>query len=483
MKGFFLYLALFILMAGAILGAQETAPPEAAPTEVAPTEAATIEAAPAEAAPIEATPAEAVVSDPALLEPVPAEPSALAEPDIILSAGILVDGLQFDIEMPWGQPKFEEIRASYLSSGGKRWLKAVMERSLPYIDYVETKIEEFGLPRELAYLPVIESEYSALAVSRSGATGLWQFMRNSIDGYDMTISDWKDDRKDFMKSTDGALRKLKDNYDALGDWLLAIVAYNAGMGAVQRAMKSAGTEPHDFWHLWDSGKLSRESTVYVPKFLAVASILCYPELHGLPAEWGERHSWEALETNRQVDLNVLAERAGISLDLLKQGNAELKYHITPPSETHLVKVPAHKAEEARSVLDDTSAPLFRYDIYKVKSGDTLSAIAQRYATPLSMIIDANPGLKPDKIRIGQTIIVPKLSGKPTPAAPASAAPASTSVGTTSAAPGGTYTVKKGDTLGDIAFRLKVKAASLASANGIKVDSILRIGQKLKLPGS
>ncbi|PKL06474.1 MAG: lytic transglycosylase [Spirochaetae bacterium HGW-Spirochaetae-9] len=469
MKGFALYLALFFLVMGAALGAQEALPAETVPGEAAPAEAV-----PSEAEPAEAVPSEAAAPDLALSEPVPAD--APAEPDIILSAGILVDGLQFDIEMPWGQPKFEEIRESYMTSGGKRWLKTVMERSLPYIDYIEAKIEEYGLPKELVYLPVIESEFSPLAVSRSGATGLWQFMRNSIAGYDMTISDWKDDRRDFMKSTDGALRKLEDNYDALGDWLLAIVAYNAGMGAVQRAMKSAGSDPKDFWHLWDSGKLSRESTVYVPKFLAVASILRYPELHGLPMEWGERHSWEALETKRQVDLTVLAERAGISLDLLKQGNAELKYHITPPSEIHLVKVPAYKAEEVRSVLEDTSTPLFKYDIYKVKSGDTLSAVAQRYATPLSMIIDANPGLKPDKIRIGQTIIVPKLSGKP-------AAAAKTPAGAASAAPGGTYVVKKGDTLGDIAFRLKVKAASLASANGIGIDSILRIGQKLKVPGS
>ena len=451
MKGFTLYIALLFLILGPAAGAQE-----------ADVFFGALETAPPEASAMEAVP----------------EPS-LADPEIILSAGILVDGLQYDIEMPWGQPKFEEIRASYLTSGGKRWLKTVMECSLPYIDYVEQKIDEYQLPKELAYLPVIESEYSPLAVSRSGATGLWQFMRNSIAGYDMTISDWKDDRKDFMKSTDGALRKLKDNYDALDDWLLAIVAYNAGMGAVQRAIKSAGSDPKDFWHLWESGKLSRESTVYVPKFLAVASILRYPELHGLPAEWGERHIWEALETKRQVDLTVLAERAGISLDLLKQGNAELKYHITPPSETHVVKVPASKAEEVRSVLEDTSAPLFRYDIYTVKSGDTLSAIAKRYSTLLSMIIGANPGIEADRIRIGQTIIVPRLSGQPAAAAKTPTVNATTP----SASLGDTYIVKKGDTLGDIAFRLRVKAASLASVNGIDIDSILRIGQKLKVPGS
>jgi len=403
----------------------------------------------------------------------PAGPTAPADPVILLSAGILVDGLQFDLPMPWGQESFEDYRASYMTSGGKKWLKAVMEKSLPYLAYVEEKIEEYDLPRELAYLPVIESEYSPYAVSRSGATGIWQFMRNSISGYGLMISDWTDDRKDFMKSTDAALRKLRDNHEALGDWFLAIAAYNAGLGAVSRAVKSSTGETIDFWHLYDSRKLSREPLSYVPKFLAVASILSYPELHGLPAEWGEKNAWEALETSRQVDLTVLAERTGISLGVLKQGNAELRYHITPPSATHMVKVPADKAEAAKAVLDDKTAPLFRYDIYKVKSGDTLGGIAQRHSTPLSIILQANPGIKADKIRIGQTIIIPHLSGASGSSVKTGAA------GTPQFSD--TYTVKKGDTLGDISFLFGIRPELLAERNGIDVDSVLRIGQKLKVP--
>ena len=190
-------------------------------------------------------------------EPAPLSMSATAPeqsptvpviPDILMSAGLLVDGLQYDIPMPWGHDEFENLRASYLTAGGKKWLKTVMERSLPYLAYIEEKIEEYGLPKELVFLPVIESEYSPYAVSRSGATGIWQFMRNSISGYGLSISDWADDRKDFMKSTDAALRKLKDNYTALGDWLLAIAAYNAGLGAVSRAVKTSEGESIDFWH-------------------------------------------------------------------------------------------------------------------------------------------------------------------------------------------------------------------------------------------
>jgi len=450
--------------------------PPAAPVEAV---AESLVAAPAEAV---AAPAEAAAA-PTQAAPSPAALAAptSAIPDFIVSSGILVDGLQYDIPMPWGHEQFEELRASYMTSGGRKWLNAVMERALPYLAYVEEKVEEYGLPKELVYLPVIESEYSPNAVSRSGATGIWQFMRNSISGYGITISDWKDERKDFMKSTDAALQKLRDNYKVLGDWLLAIAAYNAGLGAVSRAVKSSTGETIDFWHLYDSKKLSREPLSYVPKFLAVASILRYPELHGLADGWGEPRDWEALETNRQVDLQVLSERTGIPLELLKQGNAELRYHVTPPTSSHMVKVPAESVEAARTVLSDTSTPLFKYEIYKVKSGDTLGVIAQRYRTPLDIILQANPGIKADRIKIGQTLIIPHLGNSASASASASAAAGKD--GDSSREFSAMYTIKKGDTLWDISLKFNVQPDELARQNGIGMNAVLRIGAKLKVPAA
>ncbi len=336
------------------------------------------------------------------------------QPDLLMSAGILVDGLEYDLPMPWGHEEFEELREYYLTAGGKRWLKMVMQRSLPYLAFVEEKIHELELPPELLFLPVIESEYSPYAVSKSGATGIWQFMRNSIAGYGLEINEWKDDRRDFMKSSTAALLKLRDNYKALSDWSLAIAAYNAGLGAVSRAVRNAKGESIDFWHLYESKKLPKESLAYVPKFLAVASILRYPELHGIAYEWGDTLAWETLPLDRQVDIGLLSEKTEVSLDLLKRGNAELNYGITPPAKGHLLKVPAEGADAIKAVLEDSSSPLFKYNIYTVKSGDTLSAISKRYATPLSMVVEANPGIKPDKIRIGQRLIIPQLTKSKNP---------------------------------------------------------------------
>lgn len=449
-------------------------------------------------------------ASPTALPAATAQPTASVAPSTIVSAGVLVDGLQYDIPMPWGHEEFESLRAYYLTSGGKKWLQSVMERALPYISYVEKKVDELGLPQELIYLPVIESGYSPFAVSRSGATGIWQFMRNSISGYDMSISDWLDDRKDFMKSTDAALLKLKENYKALGDWPLAIAAYNAGLGAVSRAVKASGSDSADFWTLYESKKLAREPLSYVPKFLAVSSILRYPGLHGLPAEWGEKHDWTTIETTRQVDLSILAEKAGIPLDVLKSGNAELRYSITPPVDSHTVKVPANKVETVKTILKDTSASLMNYHIYKVKSGDTLGKIANKYDTPLNLIVKANPGLDVDKIRVGQTLMIPCLSGpgdsgsgEATSSGGAAASPTTVSatasqatlaVSSASAGSNGTttsssaikasytvYTVKRGDTLSEIAQRFSTSTSALAKYNGISVSSVLAIGQKLKVP--
>jgi membrane-bound lytic murein transglycosylase D len=442
--------------------------------------------APSGSSPVPGIEAASIPAPPQTEEPAPQAEAPAAAPDPLLSCGILVDGLVYDLPMPWGQEEFEKTRAAYLSSGGRKWLAVVMAQAMPYLSYVEAKVQEYGLPRELAYLPVIESEYSPVAVSTSGATGLWQFMRNSIKGYGLSISEWVDDRKDFMKSTDAALKKLEDNEETYSDWLLALAAYNAGTGAVSRAIRTSGDKNLDFWQLYESRKLSREPLSYVPKFLAVASILRYPELHGLPGEWGERGSWEAVETTRQVDMNILSEKAGIPLDLLKAGNAELKYHITPPSATHTLKVPADKAETVRTILADKSAPLYRYDIYKVKQGDTLGAIAGRYGASLAIVLQANPGIKADRIQIGQTLIIPRIPGaaqaksQAEPAGTAGEAPAKAPA---SAEKATSYTVRRGDTLWAIARKFGIRAEALAKANNFDVEALLHIGQVLKLPKS
>ena len=135
----------------------------------------------------------------------------------------------------------------YTSNFAKDWLNSVMSESLKYRAYVQKILKENNLPQELQYLPVIESSYKISALSKSGAYGMWQFMKNSISPFNIRINSWMDERKDPWLSTNAAVKKLKENYDYLGSWELALAAYNCGLGAINRTIKKAGKS--DFWYL------------------------------------------------------------------------------------------------------------------------------------------------------------------------------------------------------------------------------------------
>ncbi len=382
----------------------------------------------------------------------------------------------YGIEMPWGEEGFESRRAAYLAPDARKWLSAILARAEPYLPYIRERIRLYGLPDELAYLPVLESEFSSRAVSRSGATGLWQFMRNSIDGYGMRVDDWVDERRDFMKSTDGALRKLADNFAAFGDWHLALAAYNAGAGAVGRALaaaKLAGAEAPDYWELRRRGLLSAECSAYVPKFLALASILSYPERSGIALDWEASPGWETLRVGRSVDLANLASRSGIELELLRDSNPELRHGVTPPDPEYRLKVPSPRAEALRAALADASIDVPAYRLHSVRSGDTLYAIAKSYGTSVSAIAAANQGLDPDNIRLGQVIVVPA-----SPIAPPRDEGAREEEGPAFA---GTYVVAKGDTLWSISLRHSVRVELLAERNGLDVGGVINEGKRLAVP--
>ena len=159
----------------------------------------------------------------------------------------------------------------YTSNFAKDWLNSVMSESLKYRAYVQKVLAENNLPQELQYLPVIESSYKISALSKSGAYGMWQFMKNSISPFNIRVNSWMDERKDPWLSTNAAVKKLKENYDYLGSWELALAAYNCGLGAMNRTIKKAGKS--DFWYLANNGYLKAETKNYVPKFIAICKIL------------------------------------------------------------------------------------------------------------------------------------------------------------------------------------------------------------------
>jgi len=380
----------------------------------------------------------------------------------------------FDIPVP-DRPEIQKYRNQYLSADGLKYLTEILKREQIYGGLIAERLAYYGLPKELLYLPVIESDYSVRAVSRSGATGLWQFMRNSVRGYGIRINDWVDERRDFWKSTDASLRKLKDNYETFGDWYLAIGAYNCGDGAMARAIRKGGTR--DYWELRKGGFIPKETREYVPKFLAVSSILRYSGRNGLPVSWDAPVEWSRIPVSRAVDISLLAEKSGVPLATLKAANAELRYNLTPPDDdSYYLKIPVEFGDRVTAVLNDKELQLIRFYLYKVKSGDTLSALARYYGVSVDMILRYNQGLKPSLLKIGAMVVVPALKDIKPYVPPAREVPTGDTVSFT-----GTYTVVKGDTLWSIALHYDVQPETLAEKNGLTMDSIIREGTVLSVP--
>jgi membrane-bound lytic murein transglycosylase D len=361
----------------------------------------------------------------------------------------------------------------YSSPGGIAWLNTVINRGSPYISFIQEEIKKMDLPPELVYLPVIESAYNATAVSRSGAAGLWQFMKNSMGPFDMKVNDWMDERLDFWKSTQGALRKLNENYRTLGDWPLALAAYNAGLGGVSRVVARTGLR--DYWALCERKELRSETIHYVPKFLAAAYILSRPRRFGINW-WPEKTEWTRVAAGRSADLEVIAREAGLDADVLKAANRELRFNVCPPDSAYFLKVPAEYAETVQAVLENKDLRLIRYHYYTIKYGDTLSALSAHYGVSVDLIQGANPGIQSRYLQIGQRVQIPAFkdvspytgkSGARTGEAPLSFT--------------GSHLVKKGETLWAIALAYDVDPEVLADVNGMELNETLREGRSLKTP--
>jgi len=383
----------------------------------------------------------------------------------------------YSLDIPLN-PVLARYLAWYQTASGRSWLQRALERGAPFRDFIEEKLAAAHLPPELYFLALVESTFVVHAVSRSGAVGMWQFMENSVGNW-MTISEWVDERRDFWKSTDAAIHKLSYNYEMLNNWLLAVAAYNAGLGYIQNLVQRTGI--HDFWQLEADGYLPPETAAYVPKFLAVAAIGSYPGRYGLDLDWDPPYRWVRIPVERPVDLRVLSARAEIPLSVLQIGNAELNYGITPPG-GHYLKVPVRYEQSALAAIKQSSLSLVRVYNHVVLSGDTYWNISHRFDVPMDLLRRFNPDMSPQMLRIGARIVIPIIDGAPDPATVEAAERAlqlKSEPPTT--AFDSTYAVKHGDTLWNIAQRYHVKPEELAAANGISFNSILSIGRILKVP--
>jgi membrane-bound lytic murein transglycosylase D len=286
------------------------------------------------------------------------------------------------------------------------WLQGVLDRIPTYRIVIASEISRLGLPRELQYLPAVESGFQAKALSPRGASGLWQLMSNTASPSGLAMDQWIDERRDFYKATEASLKKLAADYRYFGDWYLALAAYNCGASRLARIVRESGVS--DFWVLRKKGFLPRETASFVPQFLALAKIFSYPGRYGLELSWDGAIEWTRVAVGRSVDLGILSRQSGVPLEVLKAGNAELRMSVTPPqSYTYMLKVPVEYEIAVRDALGNASRSMVELSIHVVRSGDTLSGIARDYGVALEWIMELNPTVKPLTLQIGSRILVPR----------------------------------------------------------------------------
>ena len=286
----------------------------------------------------------------------------------------------------------------------------ILQRGEPYLFYILSRVEARGLPAELALLPVIESAFDPFARSPAGAAGIWQFMPATAKQAGLRQDWWVDGRRDIVAATEAALdylSELQQRFD--GDWLLALSAYNAGSARVNKAIRlnQSQGKPVDFWHL----PLPKETRSYVPKLIALRAIIANPEAHNiaLPAMANSRY-FSAVETGGQLDLQVAAQLAGTSMEELQRLNPGLIRSITPPSSLHTLLIPRASEQRFRQQLARLPAEQRVQSVqYRVRSGDTLSAIAQHSRTTVARLRQINQ-LDSTRIFAGKLLIVPLGEG-------------------------------------------------------------------------
>ncbi|UII21776.1 lytic transglycosylase domain-containing protein [Fulvivirga ligni] len=381
---------------------------------------------------------------------------------------------------------------NYFAVKDRAYTKMILQRRNVFFPLFEEYLKKHNMPEELKYLSVVESGLNPVAISRARAVGLWQFM--PFTGRHMGLhQDWYlDERMDPEKSTEAACRYLKQLYNMFDDWELAIAAYNTGPGNVRKAIRRSGYKK-TFWEIYPY--LHRETRAYLPQFIAIAYIMNYAHEHNF-LEDNLEYSMEVdtLNISNYLHFETFANQVNICLDDLQKLNPGLRRNVIPETaknypfkvpvdiktefETNMVAILDSASRVGKKELEylarNTVGSTYGRDkvVYKVRYGDVLGKIAQRYNVRVSDIKKWN-NLRSNTIRVGQRLAIWSRDGYSAPA-PAQSAP----VVVSSANGAKLYVVQPGDTLWDISRKFNnLTLAELKQLNQLKSNDI-KPGQKL-----
>lgn len=372
-------------------------------------------------------------------------------------------------------PDTEKQLVRYASQ--PEYINRVADRARPYLHYIVDELEQRDMPLELALLPIVESAYQPYAFSSGSAAGIWQFIPGTGKVYGLDQNWWYDGRRDILESTRAALDYLEKLHTDFGTWPLALAAYNSGEGTVGRAIKhniQAGKDT-DFWSL----ELPKETSVYVPRLLAISELIKQPEKYNLALSPIDNAPFlTVVETGSQFDLALAAKLAGITTDEIYQLNPGYNRWATSPEGPHRLVLPLSQADIFQRALE--SIPVkdrVQWTRHKIQSGESLDLIAKHYKTTTTVLKKAN-GLSGSFIRAGKYLLIPIANAK-SPDLPLTVSQSIASRQVQSIKRDKiVHTVVAGDTWWDLAKRHNVAIKELTAWNGMTTKDMLHLDQKI-----
>lgn len=423
---------------------------------------------------------------------------------------------------------YNKIVRNYIELYSKRrrsQVEMMMGVSEYYFPIFEEILDKEGLPQELKYLPIIESALNPRALSRAGASGLWQFMYATGRMYKLDINTFIDERRDPVKASYAAVKYLKDMYKVYGNWHLVIAAYNCGPGNVNKAIRRSGGKKN-YWDIYY--RLPKETRGYVPAFIAALYTFNYHKEHQLfPKPSNLPVACDTLLINEQLHFDQIASVINISKERLRELNPQYRADIIPASKNgYALKIPmeytakfidnqdsifAYKKDYYFSMKDKVVNPRDRYQkfahvtptgkakvYYKVKSGDAIGLIASWFHVRTSNLRYWN-NIRRNLIKVGQKLVLYVPKGKKsyynsfntmsytqkqaTLGKTVSSSKTSAKLTPTPAGNGSYvyYTVRRGDNFWTIAKKFPgISNFDIMKINNIKNEKSLKVGQKLRI---
>ena len=381
----------------------------------------------------------------------------IENPDSLLYVNRL-DSLKSEIPLIYN-PQVKKYIGIYTGSR-KIEFSNMLELSQYYFPIFEKALKAYNLPDAFKYLPVIESAMDATAVSKSGATGLWQFMYTTGKGYRLTMDEYVDERKDPIQASYAAAKYLREAYNDLGDWILALAAYNCGAGAVKRAIAKAGGE-RDFWKF--QSYLPSETQRYIPAFIAATYVMSYSDYHNVcPSQNGVCSKTDTVYVNRFINLKELCSTLNLQPNQLGKLNPGYKKGIVngskeKPKRLIIPQLNTQMYASLYNELNKTKAPAVEMEIERIDEPKVEPAVVS--------VAAINEVKQPASLSYNTTTADTNYPSKTT------SNPSPSYIN---------YTVKMGDTLMAIASRFKGLTVDKIKEINQLSTSLLRIGSILKL---